>query len=62
MSAQESDKFMNDVYACKNETGATDMDMEDLYNRNLPTTKQAKCLNACVFKKLDLVSFNFKSF
>lgn len=57
MSREESEKFMADVYLCKNETGAADTDIEDLYNRVLPTTKQAKCLNLCVFKKLDIVSY-----
>lgn len=56
MSPEESEMFMTDVHLCKNETGATDADVADLYNRVLPTTKPAKCFNACVFDKIEIVS------
>lgn len=56
MSPEESEKFFTYIQICKNETGATEADVGDLYNRVLPTTKPAKCLNACVFDKIEIVS------
>lgn len=56
MSPEEGQKFINDVNTCKNLTNATDLDVKDLYERSIPTTKPAKCLNACVMMKLGVVS------
>lgn len=58
MSAEESEEFMVNVHACQNESGATEKDVADLYNRVLPTTKAGKCFSACVLGKLEIVSFN----
>lgn len=56
MSPEAGEKFMNDVNTCKTQSGATDVDVKDLYEHSLPTTKPAKCLNACVMMKLGVVS------
>lgn len=56
MPTEEATRFMADVNLCKTEAGATDADVGDLYNRVLPTTKPAKCFNACVLNKLAIVS------
>lgn len=45
-----------ELIACKNETNASDMDLEQILNRGIPATKEAKCLNACFMNKLGVVS------
>ncbi|KAH8367925.1 hypothetical protein KR084_004361 [Drosophila pseudotakahashii] len=41
---------------CKAETGATDEDVEQLMNHEVPERHEAKCLRACVMKKFQIVS------
>lgn len=43
--------------ACKNETNATDMDLKQMMNRAIPTTKEAKCLTACFLNIVGVVSY-----
>lgn len=57
MMAEETEKFMADIASCKNLTGASDADVEDLYNRKLPANRAAKCFNKCMFTKLEIVSY-----
>nr|AAC46475.1 PBPRP-2 [Drosophila melanogaster] len=40
---------------CKAETGATDEDVEQLMSHDLPERHEAKCLRACVMKKLQIM-------
>ncbi|KAJ6636628.1 General odorant-binding protein 19d [Pseudolycoriella hygida] len=51
----EHAKFIGEVNKCKTESGATDEEVEDLYNRIIPTTKSAKCFNACVMEKTQIL-------
>lgn len=56
MSSEESDERYMELIACKNETNASDMDLELMISRAIPATKEAKCLNACYLNKLGVVS------
>lgn len=44
-----------DMLACKNETGASDIDVGRLLIRANPITQAAKCLTACFLDKLGIV-------
>jgi len=52
------DQFGLDVEACRNETGASITDLNELDARMIPTTKIAKCFNACVMNKLGIMKEN----
>lgn len=56
MSSEESEDAYMDSTDCKNETGASDKDLEEIINRTGPTTKTAKCFTACHLNKLGVVS------
>ncbi|XP_039497444.1 general odorant-binding protein 19d [Drosophila santomea] len=40
---------------CKAETGATDEDVEQMMSHEMPERQEAKCLRACVMKKLQIM-------
>lgn len=55
MSSEEMD--LDEEYEnCRNETGASDKDLQQLENRVTPTTKQGKCLEACYLNYMQVVS------
>nr|AWC08459.1 odorant-binding protein 48 [Bradysia odoriphaga] len=53
--SEEMEKLVADINICKNETGATDADIEELHNRNIPTTKVGKCFNKCIFNRIEIL-------
>lgn len=53
----EFEKFMLDqAKICQKDTNASDQDVKEMLDAVTPTTKVAKCLNACLIKKLGIVS------
>lgn len=40
---------------CKTKEGATDADVDDMVDKKLPSTKPAKCLNACMMEQFGVV-------
>lgn len=40
---------------CKEKEGATDEDVDGMINKDIPTTKPAKCLNACMMDQFGVV-------
>lgn len=56
-SSEEFEKFMADqAKICQKDTNASDQDVKQMLDRVAPTTKVANCLNACLMKKLEMVS------
>lgn len=55
MSSEKSELY-EALSICKNESGASDMDVEKLENRVAPVTKEAKCLEACYLNYMEVVS------
>ncbi|XP_037036878.1 general odorant-binding protein 19d-like [Bradysia coprophila] len=53
--SKETEKILADIGICKNETGASDADIEELHNRGIPTTKVGKCFNKCMFNRLEIL-------
>lgn len=53
---EDHERFMNDMELCKRQTNASDMDISEWMYRVTPTTKEAKCLNACLSNQLGIVS------
>ncbi|XP_005188784.1 general odorant-binding protein 28a [Musca domestica] len=45
---------------CKKEVNAKDSDVEELATRNPASTKEGKCLRACLMKKFDVMDENGK--
>lgn len=43
---------------CKNKESGTDQDMDTLAAEEIPTTTAGQCMLACVYEKLDVVSFS----
>lgn len=50
------DAFIKATTVCQKDTGASADDLKDLMNRELPSTKEGKCLRKCVMEKMDMVS------
>ena len=44
------------VTDCKGKEGASDDDEKLLFERELPSTKEGKCLHACIMEAIGLVS------
>lgn len=44
--------------ACMEKTGATEEDLTNMIEKNLPTTKTAKCLSFCMMNQFNCVSEN----
>lgn len=44
---------------CKEKTGASDAELEEMIDKNLPTTQPGKCLNACMMDQFGIVSSFF---
>lgn len=42
---------------CKNKEGGTDQDIATLAGEEIPATTSGQCMLACVYEKLDVVSF-----
>lgn len=40
---------------CKEKEGATDADVDDMIAKNMPSTKPAKCLTACMMDQFGVV-------
>lgn len=56
-SSDEMEKFIADQATfCQKDTNASDKDVKELLDGAEPTTKVAKCLNACLMNKLGIVS------
>lgn len=45
-----------EILQCKEKEGASDKDLKELINDVLPTTKEGKCLNACVMELVGIVN------
>lgn len=44
------------VSGCQTKEGASDDDVERLFNKTLPTTTEGKCLSACMMEEFGVVS------
>lgn len=42
--------------ACKTTEGATDADIKQLLQHNMPTTNTAKCMHACIMEAIGLIN------
>lgn len=56
MTMEEKHDFLMKMSTeCRKESGAGEGDIKEMIDRELPTTKEGKCLRSCVMKKLDIV-------
>ncbi|XP_037036882.1 general odorant-binding protein 28a-like [Bradysia coprophila] len=55
-SEEQGENKFNDLIACKNETGASDIDMGRVIIRANPITQTGKCLTACYLDKLGIMT------
>lgn len=46
---------------CKNREGGSDQDIQTLADEEIPATAPGQCMLACVYEKLDVVSFFYAS-
>lgn len=44
---------------CKEQSNATDADLNDMIEGNLPKTQEAKCMSSCMLEQFQLVISNY---
>lgn len=47
---------------CKEKEGASDAEVDDMVDKKMPSTKPAKCLNACMMEQFGIVLYLVEGF
>lgn len=55
MTDEQKEHIISTATTCQKDTGASDIDLEELMTRAPPSTKTGKCMRKCIMEKFKLV-------